>query len=76
MTISKRSSGITFDPVEFVAGVAPGVAVDPVRLREIAAELQAASDADATAAATAITGMAELPSGHLLAIASYAARAL
>ena len=51
-------------------------AVDPVRLREIAAELQAASDADATAAATAITGMAELPSGHLLAIASYAMRAL
>jgi len=51
-------------------------AVDPIRLREIAAELQAASDADATAAATAITGMAELPSGHLLAIASYAARAL
>jgi hypothetical protein len=47
-------------------------AVDPVRLREIAAELQAASDADATA----ITGMAELPSGHLLAIASYAMRAL
>jgi hypothetical protein len=51
-------------------------AVDPVRLREIAAELQAASDADATAAATAITGMAQLPSGHLLAIASYAMRAL
>ena len=31
-------------------------------------QLQAASDAEATA--TAITGMAELPSGHLLAIAS------
>jgi hypothetical protein len=51
-------------------------AADPVRLREIAAELQAASDADATAAATAVTEMAQLPSGLLLTIASYAARAL
>ena len=35
-------------------------AVDPVRLREVAAELQAARDADATAAAKAIGGMAQL----------------
>ena len=35
-------------------------AVDPVTLREVAAELQAANDADATAAATAIRGMAQL----------------
>jgi hypothetical protein len=51
-------------------------AVDPVTLREIAAELQAANDADATAAAQAIKEMAQLPSGHLRAIASYATRAL
>jgi hypothetical protein len=51
-------------------------AVDPVTLREVAAELQAANDADATAAATTIRGMAQLSPGHLLAIASYAARAL
>ena len=51
-------------------------AVDPVTLREIAAELQAANDADATGAAQAIRGVAQLPPGHLLAIASYAARAL
>jgi len=51
-------------------------AADPVRLGEIAAELQAASDADATAAAKAIAEVAQLPSGHLLTIASYAARAL
>jgi hypothetical protein len=51
-------------------------AVDPVTLREIAAELQAANDADATGAAQAIRWVAQLPSGHLLAIASYAARAL
>jgi hypothetical protein len=51
-------------------------AVDPVTLREIAAELQAANDADATGASQAIRGVAQLPSGHLLAIASYAARAL
>ena len=36
-------------------------AVGPVRLGEISAELQEATDAEATA--TAITGMAELPSG-------------
>jgi hypothetical protein len=51
-------------------------AVDPVTLREIVAELQAANDVDAIGAAQAIRGAAQLPSGHLLAIASYAARAL
>jgi hypothetical protein len=51
-------------------------AVDPVMLREVAAQLRAASDADATTAAQAIRAMAELPPGHLEAITSDAVRAL
>jgi hypothetical protein len=56
--------------------LADGAGDDPVTLREIGAELQAANDVDATGAAQAIRGAAQLPSGHLRAIASYAARAL
>jgi hypothetical protein len=50
--------------------------VDVVSLRNVAAELRAIGDADALAASAALLDVLKLPSEQLMAIASYALRAL